>query len=60
MELIVGIEPTTNWLQISRSTIELYQHIWWTVKDLNLWRLELQSNALPTELTIHVMGAPVF
>ena len=27
MELIIGLEPTTCWLQISCSTIEPYQHI---------------------------------
>ena len=53
MELVVGIEPTTGWLQISCSTIEPHQHLWCRGAESNHRHWDFQSHALPTELPRH-------
>ncbi len=49
MELVVGIEPTTVWLQVRCSTIEPHQH-WCRGAESNHRHWDFQSHALPTEL----------
>ena len=43
MELAKGIEPPTCWLQISCSTVEPHQHVWF----IKLWRPRSGSNWRP-------------
>ena len=52
-----GVEPSTYWLQVSCSTNwATPAKIWWVWTESNRRHLELQSNALPTELQTHNGG----
>ena len=54
MELVIGVEPTTCWLQVSCSAIEPHQHIWWKQQGSNLWPSACKADALPAELNFHL------
>ena len=45
MELLVGFEPTADWLQISCATIAPQKHIWCSGMGLNHWPADFQSAA---------------
>ena len=63
MELVIGVEPTTCWLQISCSAIEPHQQMgvcsspkkctWCLEVESNHRHQDFQSCALPTELSRH-------
>ena len=49
----IGLEPITSCVSGRRSDQLSYNSILWTGRDSNPRRLDLQSNALPTELPVH-------
>ena len=54
----IGIEPTTYWLQVSCSTNWAKSaHLWWRLRDLNPWPSACKADALPTELSLHIIYA---
>ena len=53
LELHVGVEPTTCWLQVSCSAIEPMKLIWWKQQGSNLWPSACKADALPAELCFH-------
>ena len=60
VEPVIGLEPTTCWLQISCSAIELHRQQvfrpfgWCLGAELNHRQADFQSAALPTELPRHL------
>ncbi len=51
----IGLEPITSCVSGRRSDQLSYNSILWTGRDSNPRRLDLQSNALPTELPVHFL-----
>ena len=55
LELHVGVEPTTCWLQVSCSAIEPMKLIWWKQQGSNLWPSACKADALPAELCFQIL-----
>ena len=53
MERVIGIEPTTSAWKAEVLPLNYTRKIWWVWTESNRRHLELQSNALPTELQTH-------
>ena len=61
VELVMGLEPATCWLQISCSTnwatpasyLRTLFKKWWELQGSNLWHPACKADALPAELNSH-------
>ena len=58
MERVMGIEPTTSAWKAEVLPLNYTRIVWWVRTESNRRHLELQSNALPTELLTHINGGP--
>ena len=62
VELVMGLEPATCWLQISCSTnwatpasyLRTLFKKWWELQGSNLWHPACKADALPAELNSHL------
>ena len=50
----MGIEPTTSAWKAEVLPLNYTRIVWWVRTESNRRHLELQSNALPTELLTHI------
>ena len=58
LERVMRIELTTSAWKAEVLPLNYTRIVWWVRTESNRRHLELQSNALPTELLTHINGGP--